>query len=251
VFVALVAALGACGGDSGSKKGNAIAGKSANEILNASARALKRARSVHLEGRQAIGRRPASFNADLERPADIELSYSQKGATASLIAADGALYIKGDAAFWRQQEAARIAKTLANRWVRIPGSADELNDLTRSLSFSTLSRCLVTNHGTLRLGGRATVDGQAAIVIVDMGDRPGSAPGKLFVATAGEPLPLRVVASGRQRPGGVKDPDCNDPDSPTRTGDRITFSRYNERLNVEPPPNPVDLSRGTPGAEAS
>jgi hypothetical protein len=120
-----------------------------------------------------------------------------------------------------------------------------LKDLTKQLDVTTLSRCLVKDHGTLTKGGAATVNDEPAVVIIDKGDRPGTAPGKMFVAARGDPLPLRFVATGQERPGGTKDPLCNDSSSHAHRGDTLTLSKYNESLEIAPPEGAVDLT--TPG----
>ena len=115
--------------------------------------------------------------------------------------------------------------------------------MTRGLDPETLSRCLLRDHGTIAKGGTETVDGKQAVVLIDKGDRPGTAPGKLYVAAEDEPLPLRTIATGNQRPGGKKDPQCGG-DTPTRTGDEAKFSRYNESLDITAPPGAVDVGAG-------
>jgi hypothetical protein len=85
-------------------------------------------------------------------------------------------------------------------------------------------------------------------VILDKGDRPGTSPGRLYIAATGEPLPLRTIATGPERPGGKKDPRC-DSDTPTRAGDEVLFSRYDEPLDITAPPDALDLGKvggGTP-----
>jgi hypothetical protein len=88
------------------------------------------------------------------------------------------------------------------------------------------------------------VNGQRAVVIIDKGDRPGSAPGKLYVAATGDPLPLRMLSTGRDRPGGHKDQECGD-DTPTRAGEEVIFSHYNEPLHLSAPPAAVAFGGGT------
>ena len=93
-------------------------------------------------------------------------------------------------------------------------------------------------------GGTETVDGEQAVVVLDKGDRPGTNAGKLYVATTGEPFPLRTVATGNERPGGKQDPQCNESERRTRTGDEVKLSRYNESLDVKAPPGAIDLEGG-------
>ncbi len=85
-------------------------------------------------------------------------------------------------------------------------------------------------------------------MILDKGDRPGTSPGRLYVAATGEPLPLRTIATGPERPGGKQDPLC-DSDTPTRAGVEVLFNRYNEPWTSTAPPDAIDLGKlsgGTP-----
>lgn len=245
-FVPVVAAFGCGGSSSSSSDTNGEASKPAAQIVKDAAAALKRARSVHMQGKETIGNEPTTLKADLEPPEKVSLTFDQGGATASIIAVNGSVYIKGNTAYWKNQKLGGAAAGLAGKWFKSPTSAAQFRDLTKSVDVATLSRCLGKDHGTLSVGGKATVNGQPAVVVVDKGDNPGGNPGKLFVATKGEPVPLRVVATRDERPGARSDPDCNSSGSRTRAGDEFVFSRYNEPLKIAAPPGAVDLTgRGT------
>jgi hypothetical protein len=257
-FVLLFAAIGAgCGGGdkkdekaaAGSGDGNAqdngLADKSPREILTAAVGALRGAKSVHFEGKESVEKKPTSVKADLEQPSKIRVSFDENGAAASLIAVSGSLYIKANETFWRKQHAAKAGKLLADRWFKAPGTSASFRDLTKGLDFGTLSRCLNKDHGTIAGGGTDSVDGQPAVVIVDKGDRPGTSPGKLWVATRGKPYPLKVLTTGKQRSGGKRDPECDSEDSPDRPGDQITFSKWDEPAGIAAPPNAVDFNRNS------
>lgn len=182
---------------------------------------------------------------DVAGPGKLRVELKQGSASASMIVIDESNYINANAAFWKQEaDAAEQAAQLAGRWFKAPSSVG--GDLEKEFDPAHLSRCLVRGHGTLARGGTATVDGRRTVVIVDKGDRPGTNPGKLFVATTGDPLPLRMLATGRERPGGRKDPECDSDDSPTTPGDQVTLSRYDEPVDIEEPPAAVDLTGGTP-----
>jgi hypothetical protein len=248
--VAVVALLPAvvvfgCGGSSSDTNGEAS--KPAPQIVSDAAAALKRVHSVHMQGKQALGNEPTALEADLEPPGKVSLSFDQRSGTASIIAINGAVYIKANAAYWKKQKVGSAAATLAGKWFKSPTSAAQFRNLTRNLDVATLSRCLARDHGTLNVGGKATVDGQPAVVVVDQGDNPGGTPAKLFVATKGEPLPLRLVATGNERPGGTRDPQCNSSGSRGHAGDELTFSKYNEELKIAAPPGALDI---TPRATA-
>jgi hypothetical protein len=241
-LVPLAAAVG-CSGDS--KESNRVESKPPREILDDAAAALTRVKSFHLEGKQGSGEKSTRIKADVGLPGKLRLAIARGSASASILVLEDSVYIKANSAFWRQQQTGRAADALADRWLRTPTSTGELREITKELDPAILSRCLVKDHGTLARGGTATVAGQRAVVIIDKGDRPGTAPGKLFVAATGPPLPLRLIATGAQRPGGTKDPQCNGDSSRTQAGDEVRLSNYNEPLDVTAPPAAVDLGGGT------
>ena len=246
VLIPLVLVAG-CGSDSDdSPESNGVESKPPREILADAAAALRRVESFHLEGSQGAARQATRVKADVGLPTKLRLAIGQGDATASIIVVDGSLYIRANAAFWEDQGAGQAGQQLAGRWLKTPAGSGGLESLTEELDPKTLSSCLVKSHGTLENGGTATVDGQRAVVIVDKGDRPGTAPGKLFVAATGEPLPLRTIATGTERPGGTKDPECDD-GTRTRAGDEATFSKYDEPLDLSPPAGAVELDGGTAG----
>jgi hypothetical protein len=221
-----------------STESNGIESKSPQQILDASAAALRSAKTFHLEGKEG-GKKPTTAKADVGLPRELRLAITQGDTSASIMVVNGSLYIKANAAFWKQEQTGKAASKLAGRWLKTPASTGELRKTTGDLDPKVLSRCLATDHGTLADGGTATIDGQKAVVIIDKGDRPGTSPGKLYVAATGKPVPLHAIATGGDRPGGKKDPKCDD--SPTHAGDEFTFSNFDEPLNLSPPPAAIDL----------
>jgi len=221
-----------------------VESKPPRAILADAAAAFRRVESFHLEGTQGAGKKATRVKADVGLPAKLRLTIGQGDAAATIIVVDRSLYIRANAAFWKEQGAGQAGQQLAGRWLKTPAGSGELQSVTKDLDPETLASCLVKGHGTLENGGTTTVDGQEAVVIVDKGDRPGTAPGKLFVAATGEPLPLRTLATGAERPGGKKDPKCDD-STATRAGDEATFSDYNEPLDLSAPPGAVEVGSGT------
>jgi hypothetical protein len=234
-------AIGTGCGSHSNNGSNGVESRPPEEILDQTAKALRQVKSFHVE---ATERSPGSVKADIGLPKELRLALKEKDTSASLLVVDGSFYLRGNAAYWRDADAARDAEELADRWFKVPYSLAK--ELTKALHPQTLSRCLITDHGTLEKGGTAAVHGKRAVVIVDKGDRPGSTPSKLYVAATGEPYPLRLTATGKQRPGGQKDPECGD-DTPAEAGDDAIFSNYNEPLDVSAPSAAVDFGGGRAG----
>jgi hypothetical protein len=226
-----------CGGGGDSPEPNGVESKPAQQILADSGAALSKVKSFRAEATQG----GAKVVADVELPDKLRVAISDGQAAASIIAIERAVYIKANERYWREQQVGRAAPQLAGKWLKSPTTTTELRDLTKGLDPETLSRCLVKEHGTIVKGGKESVDGEPAVVLIDKGDRPGTNPGKLWVATTGEPLPLRTVATGNERPGGKQDPQCNESGRRTKRGDEVKLSRYDESLDLKAPPGALDL----------
>lgn len=237
---------GGCGGDDGSSGDNGANGvesKPPEQVLADAAAALREVKSFHAVAKEGKGGKGRRLQADVAVPGKLRVEFEQAGASASMIVIDDSNYVNANAAFWKQQaDAGDQAAQLAGRWFKAPSSVG--SDLTKEFDPARLSRCLVKGHGTLSRGGTATVGGRPAVVIVDRGDRPGTNPGRLYVAATGDPLPLRMIATGRERPGGSKDPECDADDSPATPGDEVVLSGYDEPVDIEEPAAAVDLSGG-------
>ncbi len=237
-----------------SSKSDERASKSPEQIVEQSASALEDARSFHLEGTVRVDGKRTAVKADFEQPGKLRMSFGQGAVDASIITTGSALYIKANEAFWKQQQVGEAASSLAGRWFRSPASGKEISDLTKDIDPKVLGDCLRRDHGSLEHGGTATVDGQQTVVIIDKGDKPGTAPGKLFVAATGKPFPLRLVATGPPKPGGKPDPRCDDDegdDEEAQAGDVLTFSKFDEELGIKPPPKAVDLTQEAGGRTQS
>jgi hypothetical protein len=107
---------------------------------------------------------------------------------------------------------------------------------------ATLARCLTEDHGTLSIGGRASINGEPAILLRDAGNLPGTQPGTVAVATTGPPYPLRLTATGRQRAGGRTDV-CNEGHTSGDQNATLTFSRFNQIPALQAPRDAIE----TPG----
>jgi hypothetical protein len=81
-------------------------------------------------------------------------------------------------------------------------------------------------------------------VVVDAGDKPGTTPGRLYVATRGESLPLRIESTGATRPGGLSDPRCGGSSGVDDSGTDVTFTSFNRRIRITAPSGAISVSGG-------
>lgn len=249
---ACAALLGGCGsgGSSGSSRettraavstsassptaqSNGEAAKSSAQILSDIAAALRTVHSYHLQGAISMQGGPLRISLTISAADTLDFAFAEGGTMAEVIDLPGASYVRANRAFWRAHLGARGAR-LAGRWLQLPESTTR--SLTRSVGKftpATLARCLVEVHGTVHVAGTGTVAGKPVVVLKDAGDAPGSSPSSLDLAATGPPYPLRIVGTGRKRPGGRIDV-CNDGKA-SDSRDVLTFSQFNQTPPIQAP----------------
>jgi hypothetical protein len=252
--IALAAvALGGCGGGSDKKsspsvKKSDVASKSPTQLLSDVEQALGRVKSFHVEG-TGVDRKagPQKLSGDFGVPGKLHLSLTGKTGAIEFTVIDKAAYMKADRKFWQSQGLpAKALDLLADKWVKVPQSAaGSIGEFTAWTDPATIGHCLVWKDiWTDTSGGSTTFDGKPVVVLVDKGDKPGSSPGKLYVAASGDSLPLRAMQTGASQPGGAPDARCGETktsqDSTVKSD--LTLSRYNEPVTIAAPPNAVDLN---------
>jgi hypothetical protein len=189
-----------------------------------------------------IERRPTAVTMAIERPRDIAMKLQRGSESVLVTVTGGSAYMKANSSFWEHAAHARgpALGLVAGRWLEV-SPHEGFEGLYKSLNASKWARCLTEDHGTLSVDGIATTGGQPAVVLVDHGDRPGTAPGKLYVAASGPPWPLRAVATGLPRPGAEPSGECAESGEPVRPGQELTFSDYDHDFGIAAPPGAVPL----------
>jgi pimeloyl-ACP methyl ester carboxylesterase len=109
---------------------------------------------------------------------------------------------------------------------------------------ATLGLCLLGQRlGTLSVAGEGSVGGRGATVLSDAGDLPGSAPGRIYVAASGAPLPLRLTVAGAFRSGGRTDAACDtQAAAPGETSTDELISAFNAPLAIAAPAGAISLA---------
>jgi hypothetical protein len=234
--------LAACGGG-----GNGEADKTASQILADAVAALKSAKSFHISAKSAAtGTDALSLDLDLLTGGSARGKVTSGGATANVVVLGGKFYIQGRD-FWNKFAGPQAATVIGDRWAILPSNADT-SGFVSFVNTDTLATCLGISHGTITKGGTTTVAGQGAVILVDKGDKPGTAPGKLYVATSGPAYPLKLettgTASAGTAPGGAE---CNGSSSGSNGGSgngpgSFTLTNFGTVGAITPPPSPLDLS---------
>jgi len=232
---------------SGTGPRSGLARKTPREVLAATADAMEKVRSYHVESDQVDDDGPSSIVADVTADGRFRGRLRSGDQQVDVVVLGGDTYMKANRAYWDEIGGAGAPHLalLANRWVKAPSAAAVgLRDTLDKLQPDHIAMCLrkgstakgVTNEGERRWRGKPVV------VLRDPGTLPGSSRSELYTAARGAPLVQRETQSSRRRPGGPIDRECGDPKSTTRRGE-TEYSRYDQPVKIEVPPNALDLDR--------
>jgi hypothetical protein len=166
---------------------NGVAALEPPAIVDKAKAALKTAKSFHMKG--AISDEGQETALDLKiSGSDVIGSMTISKAKVELLRVGGKQYMKPSAAFWKMTAAAQadtIIQVVGDRWVVVPASNKDLGGLFTVTDVDQI----LDPDGTLTKGPVKPINGTPAISLVE----GGSDGGTLYVATTGEPYPLKLA----------------------------------------------------------
>ena len=225
--------LAACGSG-----GNGEADKSAGAILSDVSAAVRGAHSYRLifTGKDSSG--DVNFEIDVAGKNNAKGSLTSQGATAEFVYSGSKFYLRGRQ-FFDKVAGAAVGQRIGDHWVSLPSASAGVTQLQEFTDPGKLADCIGSEHGTLSKSGTSSVNGKDAVVVVDAGDKPGTSPSKLYVATSGSPYPLKLEQTGPAKPGGSTTA-CGG-NSTTTQGTGV-FDEYNSSISVTTPKDAIDIS---------
>jgi len=238
VVPAAVLLVGACGNDTTAGNGSlgpsssvtasgstapGAAGLSADEILKQSTAALQAAKSVRIKGEGGSGTQ--RFAIDLRYSGDASTgTLGINGQTIELRKLAQTVYLKGSREFWVGNGGETAAQLLAGKWLKTPLADRRFAGLSELTDLKKAATGILDPDGTITKGAQKTVNGVPCVGLVSSGKDGGT----LWVATTGQPYPVRIEPSTQSAESGALD-----------------FSEYGESVTVGPPPaeQVVDVSK--------
>jgi hypothetical protein len=212
--MAVAGGLAGCGGSSS----NGVAAKSPDGILTAASNAVNGVKSVHVSGSLRSGGSPITLDLTLVAGKGGGGQMSQNGLSFKLIDVGQVVYINGSDAFWRHIGGSSAAQLFHGKWLRAPANG-QFASIASLTNVQTLFNKLLSSHGKLAKGSTATVAGQKVVGVIDTAQG-----GTLYVATTGQPYPVKVSKNGSD-------------------GGRLVFDRYNQSASLTAPANAIDVSK--------
>jgi hypothetical protein len=249
LIVSIPVAVLAVGAGGAVAVGQDEASKSPQQVIADVKRDLAKVKSYHLVVTDKADP-GTTFSADIFASGASRVVIRQKSTTVRVISLGKTSYINGDAAYWKAivkgSTGSKVAKKLAGKWVKVPASDNSTGSITAEFSPKRLASCIDSGLGTLSNKGKRSIAGQDAVVIEDKGDKPGTAPGLLYVSAQAPNLPLRLTQTGAAKPGGKADAACGDDgsdDNDTKSRTDATFSKYNKIDAVRAPHGAITLPK--------
>ena len=245
--------LAGCGGGGGAKA-NGEQDKPAQQIVKDAAAALGAVHSFHAGGSQTDSDGVSRVTVDVVLPGKMKVHAIQGDKVVDAVILGNDAYLRGNRAFWQSLGAgtAALSSRLADKWLKSPGASAQFGNLATLSDPSLIGRCtMIVHRGPLTKAGSADVDGKSTVVVEDSGDGSDSAPGKAYIATQGDPLPVRLVQSGPYSSGATPDAQCKETkDDLTTTASDLHFSNWNGDIKIEPPKGAIDISQAAGGSSS-
>jgi hypothetical protein len=184
---------------------NGVSALAANEILEKAKTALGNAKTVRIKGSATEDGDKMEFDFKISGE-DVAAVISGGGLTLELIRVGPDAYLKADALFETLLGGQpQVLNLIKGKYVKVPANDERFKEFTQL----TDPNEILKPEGNISKGQTKTINGTPAIGLVDDKDKS-----TLYIATVGEPLPLRVE---------------------DETGNGLDFT-YDEAVTVTAPP---------------
>ncbi|MFH8755477.1 hypothetical protein [Streptomyces atroolivaceus] len=191
----LAVALTACAGEDPDKGTNGVGKLTASQIDKKARAAADAADAVRLTGKLVSKGGTYVLNMQLSGNGGTG-SVTSRQNTFALLRVGDELFLKADAAFWKDEkaddESDQAADKLGGKYVKVPEDDPTYQQLRGFTEKKTLLDGVLGLHGKINKGARDTIGGVRTVQI--MGGKGEG--GTLDVSLKGTPYPLRVARGG-------------------------------------------------------
>lgn len=218
LVVALVIIVLVAHGKQGST-GNGEGSKDGNTVATDARSAFQGTRTVHIKGKIQASGNDIGIDLHLDNKNNGQGTVTIGGLPINVVELNGKTYMQGRE-FFTKQGGPQAGALIGDRWVVVPADTPDFKSFTDLFSVQTDGAKFFTPSGTVIRDAVTTINGQQAITIK-------GSDGNLYVAGDGPPYPLRLDGNGSGTSG---------------TKGQLDFLDYNQSVNIQAPPNPLDLS---------
>lgn len=192
-----------CGEDQPATPG--IEEGSADEILTKARAAAKAASSFRMAGEVREQGDTVALDLQFLRDKGVTGKVTVQGMTFEVLVVDKTAYLKADRATWEKAGAGQGAQILVGKYIKLSSNTSGFGEIMEVADPQKLLDQALTPEGTVVKTDVKEVNGVSAIGLADQDSKDGT----LYVATEGEPYPIRVESATGQ--GSVDFSAWNDP----------------------------------------
>jgi hypothetical protein len=173
------------------------------KIMTKSIRAAKSATSVHVRGTIVEAGETWRIDARLRKTQGTVRIIMSKSGTIEIIRYDKALFLRGDAKFWKvslKEQAKKdprgtavAMRAFVGKWIQFQGKSPDLKAMVQAASLGSWVSDLEKFRATKRVAGKAV----GAMPTVGLAGTAGSQREVVYVAARGVPYPMSEVANNK------------------------------------------------------
>lgn len=199
-----------CGGDSSAAPG--IEESSAEEILTKTRTAAKAASSFRMAGEVREQGDSVALDLQFQKDKGVAGTVTVQGMTFEMLVVDQTAYLKADQATWEKAGAGQGAQLLVGKYIQLSSDTSGFGDIMKVADPEKLLDQALTPEGTVVKTGVKEINGVPAVGLTEKDAKDGT----LYVATEGQPYPVRV-------------------EGPSGEGN-VDFTGWNEPVDLAAPP---------------
>jgi hypothetical protein len=197
---------------------NGVAAKTPAEILAATRAAAQNASSVHVVSTATTRLESEKLDANMARNQG-RTQVAIMGMDFEVIRVGHTFYVKGNAVFDAGLERTLGVKVPPKVWLK--GTTSTLGQIGFDTDIGKELPIMLSGSGAVGKGAKTKINGQPAITLKLTRKLY---TGTLYVATTGQPYPLKLTKTGREH-------------------GQTTFTGWNDSVTVTPPANAIDISQ--------
>lgn len=192
-------AVSACGNppeSAPSASQNGVASLTAQEIVAKANAAALAQQSVQLSGTSTVAGKAVKLDVAMTKSNTSSGTVVIESDTYQYVANQQFVWVKADPSVWAKSNSKAVVDQIGSKWVKAPALDPTLRIFGAFAEYDTILTDMLQPKGEgakteITKGDESEVSGQPAIIVIDAENKV-----QMWVATRGDPLPLRVSTEG-------------------------------------------------------